>query len=272
MIETKETYCKTALSRSGIYGIDYSINPYIGCEHNCSYCFARYMKRLSYSKNEWGKFVIIKKNIPDILKKELKKVRAGSILISSVTDPYQPIEERYEITRKILEEFLEHEGFKITILTKSKTVIRDIDIIKRLKNVEVGFSISFLDNEIRRIIEPNSSKMEERLEALKIIKENKIRSYAMIAPILPVITENEIEKLLEELKSVEVDYILVDRLNIKYGNWNTLKESLRNIDEKLIKMYENILFSHNDERYFLMIKKKIREICNELRLNCHFCY
>ncbi|MFH8107424.1 MAG: radical SAM protein [Candidatus Aenigmatarchaeota archaeon] len=271
MIEIKETKCKNALSRSGIYGIDYSINPYIGCEHNCCYCFARYMKKFSHSEKEWGEFVVVKKNIFDVFREEIKKVKSGSILISSVTDAYQPIEEKYEITRKILEEFTKHDNFQINILTKSKLVMRDLDIIKKIKNIEIGFSFSVLSEDIKKIIEPHSSEIKERLKALKILKENEIKTYAMLAPILPILTEKDLEKLLECLKDVEVDYILVDRLNIKAGNWQTIKESIAKIDERLIKQYEDIIFSQRNE-YFIKIKEKIKEICNNLLLSCYFCY
>lgn len=271
MIEIKEIKCRSALSRSGIYGIDYSINPYIGCEHNCSYCFARYMKKFSFSHKEWGDFVHVKINILDVLRSELKKIKGGSILISSVTDAYQPIEEKYELTRKILEELENYRNFEITILTKSKLVIRDVDVIKKMQSVEVGFSISILRDEIKRVIEPRSSEVKERFKALKILKESGIKTYVMIAPILPIITENDLEKLLESIKSVDVDYILVDKLNIKSGNWQKIKESLKNIDEKLVKIYEYILFSQKSD-YFIKIKEKIKEICHNLRLPCYFCY
>lgn len=271
MMEIKEILCKNALSRSGIYSVDYSLNPYIGCEHNCCYCFARYMKKFANLKKEWGKFVVVKKNIIDVLRKDIRKIRGGSILISSVTDPYQPIEEKYENTRKILEEFKEYNNFKIIVLTKSKLVVRDLDIMKKIKNIEVGFSISFLREDIKNVIEPKSSKIEERLEALKILNENKIKTYAMLAPILPIITDNDLEKLLECLKNANVSYILVDKLNIKAGNWNFIKESLTKIDERLVNIYRDILF-YQKEEYFVKIKKRVEEICKKIDLPFYFCY
>ena len=293
--EIKEINCKIALSKSGIYGIDYSINPYLGCEHNCAYCFARYMKKFSSLNKDWGEFVEVKKNITEILEKEIRALESGSILISSVTDPYQPTEERYKLTRKILEKFAEFsenkirfpqifgkssrkyfEKFKITILTKSSLVTRDIDIIKRItelgEDIEVGFSICMLNEDVKKIIEPKSSSIEERINSLKEIKRNGIKTFAMIAPILPIITENDLENLLKEMKNSNVDYVLIDKLNIKACNWKPLRNSLEIIDKTLVDKYEKIIFSREYERYFQKIKQMILDLCSKLKLEFYFCY
>ncbi|MEM7826984.1 MAG: radical SAM protein [Candidatus Aenigmatarchaeota archaeon] len=266
MIDVKEIYCKTALSKSGIYGIDYSINPYVGCQHNCSYCFARYMSKYRQNFKQWGSFVDVKINIHEVLKKEIEKIKPGTVLISSVTDPYQPIEKKYELTRRVLE-MLPKNKFKIFILTKSSLVLRDMDL---LNECDVGFTIITTDESIRKIFEPNASPIYERIRALHELKANEISTYVMIGPILPFITEKGLDELISKIANAGVDRILIDRLNIKAGNWQTIKESLNKIDSNLISKYQKILFSENN--YFESIKEKIKVICQESGIEYHFCY
>src|SRR3972149_9738911 len=102
----REIKAKSILTKSGIPDVDYCVNPYIGCSHGCRYCYATFMKRYSGHTQEWGSFVDVKINAPEILRKQLKRAKRGRILISSVTDAYQPIESKYKLTRQGLEIFL----------------------------------------------------------------------------------------------------------------------------------------------------------------------
>ncbi|MFH1752201.1 MAG: radical SAM protein, partial [archaeon] len=124
--------CKTILTSCKITGLNYSINPYVGCEHGCKYCYADFMKRFTNHKEPWGEFIDIKVNSPEILKLELAKNPKGTVWFSSVTDPYQPVEAKEKLTRKLLEIML-NSGSKLQpeILTKSSLVSRDFDLLQQ---------------------------------------------------------------------------------------------------------------------------------------------
>ncbi len=150
-MDITEITVKAALVRSKITGVDYVINPYLGCAHGCRYCYAVFMRRYSrhHSAAAWGSFVEVKINLPDILEAELRrKKQPGRALLASVCDPYQPVEARYRLTRgclKILQEY----GWGADILTRSPLVTRDLDILKEMPEVSVGFSIPTDDDRVR---------------------------------------------------------------------------------------------------------------------------
>lgn len=210
MMVIKEITVKSILSRSQVY--EYALNPYVGCSHACVYCYAKFMKRFSGHKERWGRFVDVKINAPELLKKEIKKKRPGRVWISGVCDPYQPLEKRYELTRRCLEILIE-EGWPVTIQTKSPLVLRDIDIIKSAIEIEVGFTITTADERIRRIFEPFAPPIKKRIDAIERLHSEGIKTFAMIAPILP-----GCEELIELLKG-KVDYVIIDRMNYHYADW-----------------------------------------------------
>lgn len=182
----KEINCKTAISKCKFPDGGWAINPYIGCSHGCIYCYARFMKKFTKHTERWGDFVDVKINMPEILSKEIKKERYknGNIYVGTVTDPYQPLEEKYEITRKVLEILSEY-PYPVSILTKSDLVLRDIDILKRFKNVDVNFTLNTLDEDWKNLVEPNSPPIENRILAISKLKEENIKVYAMMGPFWP---------------------------------------------------------------------------------------
>ncbi|MGD0029624.1 MAG: hypothetical protein ABSC91_11870 [Candidatus Bathyarchaeia archaeon] len=124
----REVHAKTILSKSKVF--DYTVNPYIGCEHGCTYCYARFMKRYTSHKEKWGKFVDAKINAPYLLALEIEKKRAGRIWISGTCDPYQPIEKKYALTTKCrVREILSEHAMPVTVQTKSALVIRDLELL-----------------------------------------------------------------------------------------------------------------------------------------------
>jgi len=205
----REIYAKSVLSKSRIY--DYAINPYVGCSHSCRYCYAAFMRRFTGHKEKWGEFVDVKINAPELLAGEIGRKRMGRVWISGVCDPYQAVETKYRLTRQCLEILVENQ-WPVTIQTKSSLVLRDIEILKKSKDIEVGFSITTADDKIRILFEPGASPIQERIHALDFLHSKGIRTFAMIAPILP-----GAEKLTEELP-VKIDHILIDRINYFYAN------------------------------------------------------
>lgn len=206
----REIYARSILSKSKVF--DYVVNPYIGCQHGCTYCYARFMKRFTGHKEPWGEFVDVKINAPDLLKREIDKKPLGRVWVSGVCDPYQSLERRYQLTRKCLEILVRH-GWPITIQTKSALVLRDVNLFKRAHNLEVGLTITTGDEGVKQLFEPNVPSVKERIKALEELHIAGIRTYAMIAPILP-----RAEGLVEWLKG-KVDYVLIDRMNYHYSDW-----------------------------------------------------
>ncbi|MDD1701340.1 MAG: radical SAM protein [Methanoregula sp.] len=207
----KEIQAKTIISVSKVY--PYVINPYTGCQHGCTYCYARFMKRVTRHREPWGEFVDVKINAPDLLQVEIsKKKKQGRVWVSGVCDPYQPLEAKYRLTRKCLE-ILAQNHWPVIIQTRSPLVLRDIDIIKDAQNFEVGFSVTTADDGIRRLFEPNASSINDRIKALDELHKAGIRTYAMIAPMLPG------AERLAELLNGKIDYSLIDRMNYHYADW-----------------------------------------------------
>jgi len=206
----KEIRSKTILSASKIH--DYVINPYIGCENGCQYCYARFIKKFTGHNEPWGQFVDIKTNAADLLQLEIKKKKRGTVWVSGLCDPYQPLEAEYGLTRKCLEILASHR-WPVIIQTRSALVLRDTDILKRAENFEVGLSITTADDEIRKIFEPNAPSIPERLHTLDELHRAGIRTYAMIAPVLP-----GAGALANDLAG-KADYILIDRMNYHYTDW-----------------------------------------------------
>lgn len=168
------------------------------------------MRKFSGHSEPWGEFVDIKINALELLRKELRRKPPGRIMLSSVTDPYQPIEAKLELTRRCLE-ILGDSAMVITILTKSNLITRDLVILKKLEQVTVGITITTDREEIRHIFEPFSSTLKERLEALRILHENHIQNYAFVGPLLPADPNN-----LAQLLAPIVDEVLVDQMNYSW--------------------------------------------------------
>jgi DNA repair photolyase len=206
----KEIHSKTILSVSQVY--PYVINPYTGCQHNCLYCYAHFMKRFTGHKEPWGQFVDVKVNAPELLTLEITRKKPGRVWVSGVCDPYQPLEARYKLTRQCLEILAEY-AWPVTIQTRSPLVLRDLDILKKGKDFEAGLSITTADDGIRKLFEPNAPPIKERVKALDGLHQAGIRTYAMIAPILPGAED------LPAILTGKVDYVILDRLNYHYADW-----------------------------------------------------
>lgn len=265
-MEIKEINCKSILSTSGLRDSKYSINPYRGCTHNCVYCYAPYILR---EKRPWGEFVDVKVNAPEALIRETTRKKKGTILISSVTDPYQPVEEKFKITRKILEKLKDKE-FSISILTKSALVIRDLDLLKKF-NCEIGMTITTLDENFAKIFEPNSSSPERRLEVLRYFKVSGFKTYIFFGPLLPFISDINLEKTINRFALTKPDKIYVNKLNIKCpAHWEKIKIVLEKNLPEMVQKWEQTLFTKND--YYEKLKERIKEFHDILGLNFEFCY
>jgi DNA repair photolyase len=206
MLKVAEVHAKSILNKSKIF--DYCVNPYTGCEHNCAYCYAKlFICRYSGHNEPWGAFVDAKVNAPELLRKQLQRAKRARVWIASVCDAYQPLEARYRLTRRCLEELLARQ-FPVVIQTKSALILRDLDLLQQFEDIEIGFSIATESEEMARLFEPRASPVRERLRALEVIHEKGIRTFAFAGPLLP----GSAESLASRLEG-RADHVLIDRMN-----------------------------------------------------------
>ncbi len=257
----KEITVKTALSPSKLPGLDYALNPYRGCAHACVYCYAPSV--IHWDKGKWGEFVEVKVNLPRLLSKELRLKKKGVVGFGTVTDPYQPAEKKYEITRRCLEMLLMHD-FPVCIQTKSSLVLRDVDLLKKFSNIEVGITLTTLDDKVREKMERGASSVEERLRALEELEKNGIRTWVFLGPVIPHITE--VEALVEAIAEVKPKYVLVDRLRLKEGVCERVREFIAGYKPELLADYEGIFLKGED--YYSEVFERVMGRCREKGVRC----
>jgi DNA repair photolyase len=243
----KEVQAKSALSVSKVY--DYTVNPYVGCAHGCTYCYARFMRRFSGHREPWGAFVDVKVNVADLLARELRKKPPGRVWVSGVCDPYQPLEARYGLTRECLR-LLGEAGWSLVVQTRSPLVLRDLDLLVR-PTVEVGLSVTTGDDDIRRLFEPQAPPVSERIRTLGVLHQAGVRTFAMIAPLLPG------AERLPELLADKVDHVLLDRMNYGYGAWVYRRYGLETC---------------STDAYFAAMGRRLAAEFAKLGVSCRRCY
>ncbi len=257
----KEIIAKTALSLSKLPGLDYALNPYRGCQHACIYCYAPSV--IHWDKGKWGKLVEAKVNLPRILSKELRVKKKGVVGIGTVTDPYQPAEKKYEITRRCLELLL-LKDFPVCIQTKSSLVLRDIDLLKKFSDLEVGITMTSYDDKLREEFEPGASRTDERLHALSELSDNGIDTWVFMGPVMPYLTD--VEALIGALSIVKPGYVLVDKLRLKDSVMDSVLRVIKEFYPHLMEKYETIFAG--DENDFKKFFVDIKRICDNKALKC----
>jgi DNA repair photolyase len=206
VLKIAEIQARSLLNKSKIF--DYCLNPYLGCQHACRYCYAGlFMRRYSGHTEPWGKFVEVKINAPELLRKQLPRARRGTIWIASVCDPYQPLEGKYQLTRKCLREIIPYQ-FPVFIQTKSDLVVRDLDLLTELQELEIGFSLATDSDKVAALFEPGAPSITRRIKALEKIKAQNLRTFVFIGPLLPLNPARLIN-----LVAGLADKIFLDRLN-----------------------------------------------------------
>ena len=191
-INAKQLFVKTKLP-----GADWVINQYVGCQHACVYCYAKFVSRW-YNYGPWGSWVVVKENAPELARKYHK----GLVVMSSISDAYQPIERELELTRRVLENL--DPRTRLSILTKSNLVTRDIDLLTRLAHADVGLTIGGFPREIEPRFEPLAPQTEARVKALKTLHDSGLETYTFVSPIIPGI--NDIEWVIQETKEFTDSY------------------------------------------------------------------
>ena len=251
MIE-KEIEVKDYLTKSNLPASDYVINPYVGCPHGCKYCYASFMKRFTGHAEDWGTFIDIKRCSKPISKKRLE---GKTVFLASVTDCYNPYEEKYCITQSILKQLLDV-ACTVSISTKSELILRDIELLKQFKDVSVAMSVNTLDESFRRDMD-NASSIEARLNALKVLHENGIHTVLFMSPIFPEITDYK--GIIEKSRQF-IDEYWFENLNLR-GDYKV--KILKYVNEKypqFIDLYKQIFVTGKKE-YWDKLAEEIEAYC-----------
>ena len=250
----KELNIKDYLTKSNLPDSDYVINPYIGCTHGCKYCYASFMKRFTGHKENWGEFIDIKRCDKLI---DLKKIAGKNVFLSSVTDCYNQYERDYCITRNILKQLV-NSDCNLSISTKSKLILRDIDLLKQMKNLIVCISINTLDEKFRCDMD-NASTIKERMDTLKELHNNGIYTVLFMSPIFPYITEWK--KIIDSTKDYTSEYWF-ENLNLrgsyKKDIFNYIKNNYSNLYSEYIDIYVN-----KNNNYWEKLAKEINTYCDQ---------
>lgn len=252
--------------KSMFSGYDLCINPYVGCEFGCSYCYVRFT--VKDENHEWGEFVRVRDHMTEQLPKELDKgffriadgheiitdeegniqrTEAGKpskrtinktlmmsdarLVMGTMTDPYQPAELRHRITRTALEIITNHPNQfkKVGIFTRSPLVVQDIDLIKKLPNARVHFTVTPFHQDVLRAIEPYSSMTKRRWDTVKELKDAGLRVHVNVSPIIPILSEGFEQEFIEKLVELQVDEYFVDPMQAYKESWEAFKKSARDL-------------------------------------------
>ena len=201
----------------------WTINPYRGCEFGCRYSYARYTHEFMEMRDgmEFEQKIYVKQDAAGLLRHELRKVKPHeSIALGTATDPYQPAERRYEITRGILDEFSKHRGFELGIVTKSNLILRDLDLLIQVvqsNRLSVHVTITTLDANLARILEPRAPRPDLRLDAVRTLAQAGIRVGISCSPVVPGITDSaaDLEALIRAAAESGADYVFANPLFLK---------------------------------------------------------
>ena len=250
---------------SRLPGLDYSLNPYFGCEHGCIYCYSRSIFLNKELALKWGTFVKARTNMPDVLSKELANKREGVVGISTVTDPYQPLEAKLQITRRCLEA-LSESHLTISIQTKSSLILRDLDLIKPTK-FEVGITISTLDASLASAIEPKASPPDARAQVVEECSKRGVRTWVFLGPIIPEVndTPEDITGIVKLAKKTG-SYILYDKLNLRRWILEVLKPFFDGYKPGVHRKLKSLL--HGGSDYWQGKAALIEDICAQNGVIC----
>ncbi len=244
---------RNILQPCALSGYKYQVDPYIGCEHHCYYCYA-----LNQAETDWTQEILVYPDFAVQLEDELSSLEPQPIYFGWNSDPYQPAEEHHQHTRQALE-LLAERDFSVCILTKSYLVTRDIDVIARMPESSVGFSVAFQDEVVRQLFEANAPSNDKKVAGLKALKDAGIETYVLICPIIPFITDVEV---CIEIVAPYADTIWFYALSIateEDSNWQYLLKILHRHYPELTDQFRQAALS-SDHPYWRELRTKIETI------------
>ena len=244
MVKIYEIKARSVIHKTKIPGADWGINYYHGCTHKCIHCYLKFLCRWRKQKEKWGEFVDVKINAPELVARESKD-KKGTAILCTGGDAYQPIDKKYQLTRKVLQNL--NPNLKLSILTKSDLITRDIDLFKRFKNIELGLTITTLDENIKRVFEPFSPSSHARLKALKKLKQAGFYTYVFVGPIFPYLTD--LEEIFKKV-SPFVDLFMFEDLNLnpcRKEVFEAIKKNFPELEDKYKKLSKEFWFKKEME-------------------------
>ncbi len=251
-----EVRTRTALPPSRLPGLDYALNPYVGCHHDCLYCYAPYVTRRP--RAEWTK-VQARTDLPMVLAREIRG-KKGTIGLGTVTDPYQEAERHLLITRRCLMEIIPH-GLAVSALTKSDLILRDLDLYRELKG-EVGITVTSVSDMLSREMEPGAPLPGRRLAALEELARAGLNAYALVGPLLPMLEEDDASELVEALAATGIKWVMLDRFRPRAGMYQDIR-AREGGEASAFRLEQAHL--HRD---YPGMEAFIRRVCSERGLRC----
>ncbi|WP_054840908.1 SPL family radical SAM protein [Thermococcus peptonophilus] len=241
-----KTRAKSIYTPSRIPGVSWSVNQYVGCSFACSYCYAKFLtKWKDYGK--WGSWVEVKVNAHELARKRVR----GSVVMSTVSDPDQPIEAELKLTRRVLQ-YMDKRN-ELSILTKSPLVTRDIDLFKLFDRIEVELTINGFKGREKRLFEPLTPVQEARINALKELKEAGLKTYVFVSPIIPEVTD--ISSIVEETRDF-ADYYFFEVLNLRASG----REFQRLLQEEYPESYEILTDDGKFEKFIEKLREEVKDL------------
>lgn len=272
----KTLTAKSILTKSKLPDADYVLNPYTGCQFACQYCYASFMGRfVDESLANWGHYVYAKINAVELLQQEyaVLKPKLGqypSVMLSSVTDPYQPCEKQLQLTQGLLH-VLADQGYPglVSVLTKSPLVLRDLALLQRLPQVEVGVSITTTDDQLSAFLEDQAPKAASRLETLSRLQQAGIRTYAFLGPLLPHFRYDAeaLHALIEAVAATGVRSVYVEHINLKPYIMQRMQPILMSYDSRVQQLYRQAKHTEHRQALQEMVLPILAKHALKLRLN-----
>lgn len=275
MITVAEIQAKSVLVRSKLPDTEYVVNPYTGCAFGCHYCYASFAGRfVGEPIGNWGNYVYAKSNAVSVFEEELAKLRrrgaAPTLLLSSVTDPYQGAEKKYRLTRGILE-ILTREPYPgvVSILTKSPLVLRDIDLLAALPRAVVGLTVTTTDDKLSRFLELRAPLASRRLEALAALNARGIETYAFVGPLLPHFRYDRegLDTLFAGIARAGVRQVYVEHINLRPYIQQRLGRALRSTSPEVRAVYSGAKTDEHRRVLDAIVAELLRKHGLSLRLN-----
>ena len=260
MVEYRWVSCDSIINQ--IVGEDrlffgnYTLDPYQKCDIGCIYCDAS------------DEVVYIKSNAIEILEREIERIGNGTVIIGSTVDPYQMIEKEQRLTQRVID-ILVKQGIKFHILTKSDLVLRDLPLFRKYKNAGITISISTLNKTYAKTLEPNAPSPKKRLETIKKLSENGVNVGVAIMPVLPLITEVEIDEIIRLSKKAGARYLIYEYLELKGDYKEKFLSFVRKFIPQHFELYER-LYENNYKPENYNIEKKIEVYCKKHNMRIGF--